>query len=270
VDRTVIGKKIRNLRQQLGISGKLFAEKTGFSPAAISKFERGLLRPTDDFIEKTIRALNLSKEKAHPLKELVALFNSQFKRWSVDSKQLEQNQKFIAQREKNSNTIRSYWNQIIPGLLQTENYMRAVIRSFSNEDEISLEKVITARLKRQRILSQEKRSFVFVLGEGSLRTCIQSREVLFEQLDYLTSIIHSFPSVEIRVLPFSKNLARTPMHHYILYDERTVEIEVNKGQLDLWTEEDVQYHIELMNYLVSLSVPPAKSLDLITEIKNSL
>ena len=91
-----------------------------------------------------------------------------------------------------------------------------------------------------------------------------------QQIAYLESVCDSFKTVELRVLPFSRSLVRTPMHHFVIYDERTVEIEVNKGQLDLWTEEDVQYHIELMNYLVSVSLAPSQSKELLAAIRQSI
>jgi hypothetical protein len=43
-----------------------------------------------------------------------------------------------------------------------------------------------------------------------------------------------------------------------------------KGELDLWTEEDVAFYVDTMNYLVSASLPPAASKDFIQEILDDL
>jgi hypothetical protein len=60
------------------------------------------------------------------------------------------------------------------------------------------------------------------------------------------------------------------MDSFILYDERTVNIEVLKGELDLWTGEDVSYYIETMNYLISASLSPAASKEFIKRVVNEL
>jgi len=266
VEKSSVGNRIRELRRKQNISAKSLACETGFSAAAISKFERGLLRPTEEFVEKSISALKLHGKEALALRELAALFNSQFRRWSSHSHEIKQNQKLIAAREKNASNIWSYWNQIVPGLLQSDSYMRALLPGFTDAKGNSFESIVKARKKRQRLLKRKGRTFRFVLSEACLRNCVSSSAVMSEQLAHLKSIISSYPSVELRILPFSHVLKRIPLHHFVLYDERTVEIEVSKGQIDIWLEEDVKYFVDLMNQLGADSLPPARSVEIIDSI----
>lgn len=269
MDHETIGKRVRTLRKERKVSGKELADLTGFSPAAISKFERGQLRPSEDFLERVITALQLPAQEAWALRELGALFESRFQSWKADEGAIERNQKVIGQREKKSRSIRCFMNQIPHGLLQTESYMRAVFKSIYGDPRPSnMEPAIKARLKRQKLLSQKGRNFVFVLGEAALVTCLGSHDILLTQLEHFQSIIDSSSNVELRVLPFFQPLMRVPMHHFILYDERTVEIELLKGQLDLFSDDDVGHYIELMNYLVANSLSPAGSRELIEAVKD--
>jgi transcriptional regulator with XRE-family HTH domain len=270
MERASVGTRIRELRRSKNLSGKDLAERTGFSAAAISKFERGLLRPNQAFIDKVIEALELSTNDAHALKELGAFFNSQFQRWSLNSDEVEHIQELVGQRESNASSIRCFNNQVIPGLLQSESYMRAVFASLSGKPGEDLNKLVKARRHRQRILAQRKRTFVFVLGEGSLRSSFQSPSILRDQLEHLEKLATKFSNLEIRILPFSKTLTRFVLHHFVLYDERSVNIEVIRGDLDLWTPDDVNYYIELMNYLVSASLPLAKSKEMISSLKREM
>ena len=270
MDRESVGARIKALRKSRGLRGKDLADKTGLSAAAISKFENGLLRPTDNFIEAVIEALNLSSAETYALRELSTFVNSQFARWSLNQKQVKTNQINIGIREKNSKTIRSYFNQVIPGLLQSEDYMRVVFENLIRPEKDNVDLLVRSRLKRQTILKSKRTSLTFVLGEGALRTCFSSRSVLKGQLKRLMEIIDTCPSTEIRVLPWQKVLNRFVIDSFVIYDERTVNIEVLKGELDLWTEEDVAFYVDTMNYLVSVSLSPAASRGFIKRIIKDL
>jgi transcriptional regulator with XRE-family HTH domain len=270
VDRESVGSRVKALRKQQGLTGKELAARAGFSAAAVSKFENGLLRPTDHFIEAVIQALKLSSADAYALRELAAFVNSQFARWSLSQAQVKTNQINVGIRERNARTIRTFWNQLIPGLLQSEKYMRAIFETFVRPEQDDLSDLVKSRLKRQRILGNKRNALTFVLGEGALRTCFGKPAVLRDQLQHLAKTIDRYPSVEIRVLPWHKTVARLILESFVIYDERTVNIEVLKGELDLWTKEDVAFYVDTMNYLVSASLPPASSKDFIRDIMHDL
>ncbi len=266
MDRESVGAKIKALRQSRGLKGKDLAERTGLSAAAISKFENGLLRPTETLIEAVIEALDLSAQEAYALRELSSFVNSQFARWSTNSKSIATNQHNHGIREKNSKVIRGYYNQIIPGILQSERYMAVVFETLVRSDRASIVELIRARKKRQKILVNKKMSFAFVLNEGALRTCIGARDALIDALYHLIHIIDTYPSVEIRVLPWNKVLNRVLIDSFDIFDERNVNIEVMQGELDLWTTDDVAYYVDTMNYLTSVSLSPAASREFIEGI----
>jgi transcriptional regulator with XRE-family HTH domain len=270
VDRESVGAKIKALRKSRGLTGKDLADRTGLSAAAISKFENGLLRPTQNFVESAIEALDLSSTETYQLRELSNFVNSQFARWTLNQSQVTTNQINIGIREKNSKTIRFFSNQLIPGLLQSESYTRVVFQNFARSEKSSLDKLVKSRLKRQNILKGKQTNLTFVLGEGAIRTCYGNVAVLKEQLKHLIFVIDNYQIAEIRILPWYKILNRFILDSFVLYDERTVNIEVLKGELDLWTEEDVAYYIDTMNYLVGASLSSSASRDYIKEILQDL
>ncbi len=270
MDRESVGARIKALRKSRGIAGKDLAKKTGLSAAAISKFENGLLRPTENFIESVIQGLGLSSSEAYELRELSSFVNSQFARWALSENQVTTNQRNVGMREKNSRMIRAFFNQVIPGLLQSESSMRAVFKNVLHPEEKGFHRVVKSRLKRQAILKSKRTSLTFVLGEGALRTSFGSKSVLKGQLKHLIAIMDSCPSTEIRVLPWQMVLHRFILDSFVIYDERTVNIEVLKGELDLWTKEDVTYYADTMDYLVSASLSPAASKEFVKKVLNDL
>lgn len=57
---TNIGKRIKNLREQANMSGRLLAEKTNLDPSQISKIEKGVSKPSLDALERICKVLNIS------------------------------------------------------------------------------------------------------------------------------------------------------------------------------------------------------------------
>lgn len=97
------------------------------------------------------------------------------------------------------------WEQRgIPGLLQTEDYARAVVRACRPWDAPAvLEQTIKGRLERQDILSRDTPPKLWVvIAEGVLRQAVGGPNVMREQLDHLVKVSES-PQAVIQVLPFS-------------------------------------------------------------------
>jgi hypothetical protein len=104
--------------------------------------------------------------------------------------------------EAAASVIRTYEVQLVPGLLQTEGYARALIRqgSAASEDEIARRGEL--RASRQEILRRPDAPQVWaVVDEGALRRPVGSRDVAREQLQYLIEIA-DHPAVTLQILPF--------------------------------------------------------------------
>jgi hypothetical protein len=110
--------------------------------------------------------------------------------------------------EAEASIIRSYETELVPGLLQTEDYARAVIRALvpaASGDDV--ERRVTARMARQAILGQEEPpELIFVLNEAVLSRCLAAgHDVGPGQLGALVAASER-PHVTIRVLPHDAGL----------------------------------------------------------------
>ncbi|WP_411150960.1 helix-turn-helix domain-containing protein [Streptomyces sp. A30] len=133
-------------------------------------------------------------------------------------------------REREAIAISWYEVLVVPGLLQTEAYARAVFRSrvpVYDEDEI--EQLVAARIERQEILHRKvPPTMSFVVWEAALRDRLGGDEVYFEQLGHLRTYA-DLPGIALQVLPLGRTshaglagpfiLLETPEYQRLAYSE---------------------------------------------------
>jgi hypothetical protein len=105
------------------------------------------------------------------------------------------------EHEENAATLRIWQMSVLSGLLQTEDYARAIlaVEPGATDDEVSAR--IAARLARQAILTRDDPPVAwFLVDEAALRRCIGSPEVMAAQLAHLAGVAR-LPNVTIQVVP---------------------------------------------------------------------
>jgi transcriptional regulator with XRE-family HTH domain len=105
--------------------------------------------------------------------------------------------------EAETSSIRAYHAQLVPGLLQTEGYMRAILRAglmtASQRDEI--DRFVEVRKARQALLGQEPPVALWaVLDEAVLRRRVGGADVMRDQIERLIEV-SDLPNVNVQVLP---------------------------------------------------------------------
>jgi hypothetical protein len=109
--------------------------------------------------------------------------------------------------EATATSIRKYQAQVVPGLLQTEGYARAVLRKgMPRDDDEVIEERVTARMSRQAILQGSRPPHLWaVIDEAVLRRPVGSPEIMREQLAELVRAART-PHVVLQVLPFASGV----------------------------------------------------------------
>ncbi|MGH3323404.1 MAG: DUF5753 domain-containing protein, partial [Streptomyces sp.] len=165
-------------------------------------------------------------------------------------------------------SIRQYAAHVVPGLLQTESYARAVLsvgRSLRGEEQ--LEERITARMERQERLAGPDRPEVWaVLDEAVLMRPVGGRDVMRDQLSRLLEAAES-SSVTVQVLPFdhgAHDLLGGSMTVLTMADDtEAVYLEgADYGQL-IEEPAEVKRHSVIYDRLRAVALPPKMSLDMI-------
>lgn len=111
----------------------------------------------------------------------------------------------FAAYETEATALYTFEHSLIPGLLQTPGYARAVLATRPNTAEDEVDSLVEARLARQAVLTREDPPpplLWALIDEGALYRPVAPAEVMYEQLVYLVAISRR-PNITIQVVPYS-------------------------------------------------------------------
>jgi transcriptional regulator with XRE-family HTH domain len=107
--------------------------------------------------------------------------------------------------ESEAVALRWYEHSLVPGLLQTEDYARAVLATRPNTTEDEIEEQVAARLRRQEVLNREDPPgplLYILLDEGVLHRPVAAPEVMRAQLLHLVELSRR-PGITVQVVPYT-------------------------------------------------------------------
>ncbi|MEU9176743.1 helix-turn-helix transcriptional regulator [Streptomyces sp. NPDC048550] len=181
------GAELRRLREAARLKQGQLGDIVFCTASLIGQIETARKVPTRDFSERVDAAL----DTGGVFSRLVGLvLRSQLPTWF----------QAYAEMEARADYISTYQCQLVYGLLQTEDYGRAVLGIDHPE---SLDAMVAARMDRQRILTRENPPVLWVvLDEAALHREIGGREVMRNQLGHLLDLGNR-KWLDIQVLPFA-------------------------------------------------------------------
>jgi transcriptional regulator with XRE-family HTH domain len=188
----VFGQQLKLCRVRAGLERAELGSKTGYSASTIASFEQGRRIPPPRFIDKADEVLNAGG-LLRASKEEVA--RAQYPAFFRDAARL----------EAEAAELHLYAVQAVPGLLQTEEYTRALLtkrRPLLTEETI--EQRVAARLARQEIFNSWPAPLMsFAIEEAVLRRPFGGKAVLRGQLEQLL-LVGEKRTVEIQVMPLDR------------------------------------------------------------------
>jgi hypothetical protein len=167
---------------------------------------------------------------------------------------LERSYRSYANIETQATSVEMYQSQLIPGLAQTEDYARAVIRATMRPDS-DLDQEIQVRLTRQEVLKRPTPPNVWmIVAEAALRQRIGSAALMAEQIEHLMGLAE-LPSVTLQALPYSAgaHAALTLASFSILRVEHhglvTVYLQGPSSHMFMSSAENVEHYTDVYNRL---------------------
>ncbi|MFG2296578.1 helix-turn-helix domain-containing protein [Streptomyces sp. NPDC048603] len=184
-----VGRQLRMWREAGGFDRAQFGTRMGYSQELIYKIERGARIPRPEFLDKADEILGASG-KISAMKA------------DIEKARYPKRVRDLAQLESTAVELNAYGNHNVHGLLQTEEYARALYemrRPAFTPDEV--ERYVAARMARQEVLQrQPPPALSFVMEQVTLERPIGGRELLRGQLAHLLDI-GRMRNVEIQVMP---------------------------------------------------------------------
>ncbi|MGI0129503.1 MAG: helix-turn-helix domain-containing protein, partial [Thermoplasmata archaeon] len=228
--RSAVADRLRELRRVRGLTQAQLAEGVGITQKMVSHYEVARYIPTAEMLDRLADALEVKAEQRGELHDQVAELSVEVSALRVIHRRGGERsiQADIGAQERAAQTIWDYQGVIIPGLLQTADYSRAMVPLIAPTLP-DLDDLIAGRAERQRVLYDSSKSFRFLLHESALRARVAPDQVLRGQLDRLLYLASALPHLAIRVLPFSARLRDTwVMTSFIALDDR-VWVELQAG-----------------------------------------
>jgi transcriptional regulator with XRE-family HTH domain len=271
--RRQLGAALRALRQDTGLSGLAFSRQIGLAQSKVSRVELGQQVPSAEDLDRWLDATATAagrRDELHQLRETAATEAMAWRRHR--GRGLAALQDDVAAIEAAAGTVRYWHPTLVPGILQTPAYARAVYAAMHGPDQPDLAGAVARRMNRQALLYEEGRQFEFVIGEAALRWWPGPAPVMLGQLDRLATVA-MLSNVTLGVLPFGE-LPVWHTHHFTIYDDRQggplVHVEGLTGGSNYRDPEDVARYTDAFKQLLEAAVTGRAAVELLARISEEI
>ena len=199
--RRRLGAELKKCRDQAGMTQEQVSRYFEWHSAKVTRIETARVAVTPRDVKDLLALYKIhDDEYRDALMELARL--SRERTWWTDYRDLMRPGNFVGMEAEASST-RVWEPVVLPGLLQTEAYMRALMRTGRRSDAPeSIDRRVELRLKRQERLTSDNPIRVSAIAdEAVLRRAVGGREVMREQLRRLLEVA-ALPNVNVQILPF--------------------------------------------------------------------
>ncbi|WP_424529994.1 helix-turn-helix domain-containing protein [Sphaerisporangium viridialbum] len=196
--------ELRGLREASAKSRQEVAELVGTTDITLWRYETGLTRPAPADVAALLEVYGVAGEARG---ELLEMARQARKRgwWHRHRQTLKPGFDSYIGLEAEASVLRTYQSQVVPGLLQTEAYARAVIEATAmGPARAEVTEKVAVRMSRQDLVTRvdDPIQIVMVLDEAVIRRQIGGPGIMRGQLMRLLEA-GALPNVDIRVLPFA-------------------------------------------------------------------
>jgi transcriptional regulator with XRE-family HTH domain len=198
---------LRQARQDAKLTQQAAAEQLVWSTSKIVRIEQGTVpvAPTD--VRAMLHLYRISDEPR--IAELVELAKDarEDKGWGTYSDVLAPAGIELFGYEPTAKVIYKYEPSVIPGMFQTQDYARALLKALGNSEE-QVERRLEARAQRQRLLDRlDRPELNFILGEAALSRPAGGEDVMREQIAHVLDLAKT-DAISVQLLPFSAGVHR--------------------------------------------------------------
>jgi len=202
VRRRRLAAELRGIRESKGKSGDTVAAALKWSPSKISRYERARtgLRPRE--VERLLDYYEITGPRRALLLGL-AEDAAQKGWWEEFTDSLSEDYKQFIGLEHEATSMAIWHVDVVTGLLQTEEYARHIIGSYSRVEPVApgmIGRLVRVRMRRQQVLNRDGLQLSVVLDESVLKRRIGDEPVMYDQLMRLVKEADR-PNLTLQVLP---------------------------------------------------------------------
>ncbi|MEY9845216.1 transcriptional regulator with XRE-family HTH domain [Streptacidiphilus sp. BW17] len=254
--REALGQRLRELRLDAGLTARALAALCGWHESKSSRIEHGKMTPSDEDLRAWATHCHVSDQTP----DLIAVargIEGMYVEWRrMERTGLKRAQESVLPLWERTRHFRAYASWLIPGPLQTEAYIRALLTAIRDRRQLpdDLDEAVRVRVAKADVLRAGGRRFAVILEEGVLRHRIGSQETMAEQLGHLLAVA-ALPSVSLGVVPFSADRSGLwPVEDFWVFDQEQVNVELVSAFLTITQPHEVEMYSTTFQELSRMAV----------------
>jgi transcriptional regulator with XRE-family HTH domain len=276
--RRRLGAELKRLRSRTGMTLDEVAELMTCSTSKISRLETGKGVPKVPDVSELMRIYGVTSDTEREMLLRLVRDGRQHGWWepltdgvSPERYVLDAPGRYAA-LESDATAVRTFDISIVPGLLQTADYARAVLSAaLPHHLPAEIERLVALRLRRQEALHRADPpplGVVALLDEAMLARATGGPAVMVAQLDRILEL-DELPHVEVRVLPFRAGILRVHVGDFVLVEiphdlgSDVVYVEGHAGESYMDAAADVRLYRDIFRDAVARSLSRGESRELI-------
>ncbi|MET8559676.1 helix-turn-helix transcriptional regulator [Streptomyces flaveolus] len=277
VGQVVLGRRLLDLRERAGLKREEAARVLRVAPATVRRMETAEVSLKIPYLQLLLKAYGVPDDEAEVFVQLAEEANKPGW-WQRFHDILPGWFSMYVSLEGAASLIRSYEPHFVPGLLQTEDYARGVLKSgavgeTSPED---IERHVALRMQRQQLLTRpDAPRFWVVMDETVLRRPVGGPEVMRAQIDKLLEAT-KLPHVTLQVAPFANGPHPGTYGPFVLFRFAMSELpdmvysEYLTGAVYLDARTEVATHLEVMDRMAAQAATAQRTKEILRDLRKEL
>jgi transcriptional regulator with XRE-family HTH domain len=277
VRRRRLGTELRKLRESNVYKLEEVAARLGVAPSTLSRIETGKAPTKSAYLSQMLDMYGVTDPQQRQVLVDMAREGHRKGWWAAYDDVLPSGFDIYVGLEAETAAVRGYEVSVVPGLLQTADYARAVLREmFARHTTEQIERLVDLRIKRQQRFDDDPPIELWaVLDEAVIRRPVGGSSVMRNQLEHLLAAADR-PGVTVQVLPFGCGAHAGHGGPFSILefpnrsDSEVAYVESVVGIIYLEKDRDVRARAEAFDRLRAAALAPAASTDLIARAAREL
>jgi transcriptional regulator with XRE-family HTH domain len=228
--------RLKKARESAGLKQREVAEQLDWSPSKVIRIEAGTVGVSVTDVRVLLTHYGITDPEQVQALTDIAREARRPPWWAPFRTWVTQEFETYLGYESSASIVRSFQPDLVPGLLQTEEYAREVLMRLNTGAERT-EQLVQLRLERQdRLVHADGPELFFILDESVIRRTVGSQETMKRQYEKLLAV-NEMPKVTVLTVPFSAGLYRQLRTTYVLFqfaddeDEMVAYLENANGEV---------------------------------------
>ncbi|GAA3781747.1 helix-turn-helix domain-containing protein [Streptomyces chiangmaiensis] len=277
VGQVVLGRRLLDLRERAGLRREEAARILRVAPATVRRMETAEVALKIPYLQLLLKSYGVSVEEAEAFVQLAEDANKPGW-WQRFHDILPGWFSMYVSLEGAAALIRQYEPHFVPGILQTEDYARGVLKSgaIGQTSPEDIEGHVALRMQRQELLTRENAPRVWVvMDETALRRPVAGTAVMRAQVERLLEVM-ALPHVTLQVLEFASGPHPGTYGPFVLFRFAMSELpdmvysEYLTGAVYLDARTEVATHLEVMDRMAAQAATAQRTKEILEDLRKEL